>query len=83
MALVADDGWSLLASAHVPISVRREFSAGTGCVMDGALGEMLPLNVATVTSTASESPRDQVTHLAVADCNIMLSSDSLETILAV
>jgi hypothetical protein len=40
---------------------------------------MLPLNVATVAPTALESPRDQGNRLAVANSNMMLSSDSLET----
>ena len=52
-------------------------------VTHGALGEMLPLNVATVALTALESPRDQVIRLAVANSNMMLSSGSLETVPAV
>jgi hypothetical protein len=47
------------------------------------LGEMLPLNVATVASTALESPRDHAIRLAVANSNMMLSSVSLEMVPAV
>jgi hypothetical protein len=63
-------------------SLKRYFGE-RDVVTRGALGEMLPLNVATLASTALESPRDQAIRLAVANSNMMLSSDSLETVPAV
>ena len=46
------------AAAHAAVFSEALFSERV-VVADGALGEMLPLNVATVASTALESPREQ------------------------
>ena len=45
------------AAAHAAVFSEALFSERV-VVADGALGEMLPLNVATVAPTALESPRD-------------------------
>jgi hypothetical protein len=46
------------AAAHAAVFSEALFSE-RDVVADGALGEMLPLNVATVAPTTLESPRDQ------------------------